>query len=185
MVEQETPKSEQQNVEKQENSFPVADGVLASNDDDNQSNKDFVMEEERPLASPSLATVDEHASAKESNETTREESEPLHVNEAEDQDLAKEPQVPSTTEKSDDLTMDVEVPPGFEKEPDDAGPLRIPSKSSESPKDMDMMPNMEIKEHLEPTASNAVAEHEANIDVIQDANKGMIHKYSYESHCFE
>ncbi|KAL3538957.1 hypothetical protein ACH5RR_002323 [Cinchona calisaya] len=161
MVEQETPKDEEQNAENQEDSNPIVDGAHGSNDDDNNSNKDCVMEEDKPLASPSCAAVHEPASAKETIETTRDESKCMSVNDPDNRDLVKE-QVPNTAEKSDDLTMDVEVPPGFEKEP---------SKSAESPKDMDMMPNIETK-YLEPTASNSVAQNEVNIGVIQETNKG-------------
>ncbi|XP_071935450.1 SWI/SNF complex subunit SWI3D-like isoform X1 [Coffea arabica] len=159
MVEQETPRSDEQYPEKrEENLSPVVDGAHLSTEEDNKSKKDSLVEEERPLASPSLACVDEPASAKETNETTtNEESEPTHVIESDKPDVPKE-QEPANAEKSDDLAMEVEVPPGFEKEPDDAAPLGEPSESADVSKDMDL----EMKDRVELTASNLVAENEAN-----------------------
>ncbi|KAL3515182.1 hypothetical protein ACH5RR_022084 [Cinchona calisaya] len=162
MVEQETPKSEEQNAEKQENSSPVIDAAHVSNEEDSKINKDYVMEEEKSSASPSLASVDEPASAKEFNETTtNEESQPTCVNESGNPDLPKE-QVPASADKSYDLAMEIEVPPGFEKEPDEAAPSGEPSELAEVSKDMDMMPNLEMKDHVEVSALNSVAENESN-----------------------
>lgn len=167
MVEQETPKSEEQNSEKQEDkSSPAVDSADISNEEDNKSNKDCVMEEEKPLASPNLASVDEPASAKESNETTtNEESEPTHANESDNPDFPKE-HMPATLEKSDELAMEVEVPPGFEKEPNAATPSGEPYVSVEVSKDMDMTPDLEMKDRVELTAPNSGAENEANKGVL-------------------
>lgn len=170
MVEQETPRSDEQYPEKhEENSSPVVDGAHLSTEEDNKSKKDSVVEEERPLASPSLASLDEPASAKESNEaTTNEESEPTHVIESDKPDIPKE-QVLANAEKSDDLAMEMEVPPGFEKEPDDAAPLGAPSESAEVSKDMD---NLEMKDRVELTASNLGAENEANKEAKDIIDEG-------------